>query len=205
MRNYIEELLHNGVSARTIAKEAGVSVREVNGMSIGMTRLKSGSTAYEHIRNLSRRTDYQIARKKGASAKTASASRRAILRPETFVRHQKVRIVEHSQHGGVFYQLGMIGLWKQEHVRKPVVREIESYSAAHHEKMNLQPFIKAFDTGGWELVHGGMGYGEAHHTEYGKDAIDECIISARGQLGDSNWKLIKIIRFRWVKVQTITD
>ncbi len=65
MRNYVNELLNNGVSVRTIAKQAGISVRQVNGLSIGMTHFKSGTKAYEAIRNLSRRTEYGQARKTG--------------------------------------------------------------------------------------------------------------------------------------------
>ena len=199
MRNYVNELLNNGMSVRTIAKQAGISVRQVNGLSIGMTRLKSGTKAYEAIRNISRRTEYGQARKAGMTAKQASVSRRILLRPETLVKN-KTRKVEKSLHGQSFFQLILNGTWQKEHTKKKLFRIINSASAAHHEKFDLKPILETFDEGGWEALHGELGYGEAHHTEFGKDAFDECIIQARGQLGDSNWKLVKINRLTWVKV-----
>jgi hypothetical protein len=222
MRNYIGELLGRGVKASTIAKQAGISVKAVNGYAIGMTRLKSGTKAYEAIRNVSRRTEYEIARKSGMTPAQATKNRRVILRPEALVKTttRKVKKEPNMIHGKPvervidtvpnheFWQLRLLGRWQEEveagNPNPPQIRIVDAYSRTHPKKFPLDDILSEFDEEGWESLTQ-AGYGYAHHQESAQDALDECIITSRFQLGTSNWILIQILRLEWVHTVVSKD
>ena len=202
MRNYVQELLSHGQSISAISKLSGLTKKAVNGLAVGMTKLKSGSAVYEKIRNLSRRTGYGIARSSGLTAKQATKNRRVILRKETLIK-SSVRKVHKSTHGQEFYQLRLMGVWEYQVAPHPR-KIIDAYSLTHNTKFPLKEFLEDFDEGGWESLSE-QGYGFAHHADTAMDALDECIIHARGQLGDSNWILVQILRLEWIKTVLTPD
>jgi hypothetical protein len=202
MRNYIEELFAHGMTIQRVSKETGISARRLNGLAVGMSKLKSGSKQYEKIRNLSRRMSYAEVRKSGMSPKQASKQRRVVLREKTLIKTSR-KTIHHSTHGQQYFQLRMLAKWQSEEKPYPE-RIIDSYSTAHQTKFPIKEILAQFEDGGWEALTD-EGYGQAHHLESAQDAFDECLIHARGQLNGSNWILVKIYRLEWVVTNAVTD
>ena len=206
MRNYIRELHENKVSIAAIAKATGIKQKRLSALSQGMVSLKSGTPEYERVRNLSRRLEYKALRETGLSPTQANKNRRLLFRPETLIKSSTRKIARRPRIEGQerkidalqeFYQLRMIGQWQRE-VPPFEVRTIESFSTTHDKKFSIKEFVADFNEAGWETATE-AGYGDAKHFEDAQDAIDECIIAARGQLEGSNWILIKILKLEWVK------
>ncbi len=211
MRNYVNELVSKGIPLKQIKNSTGIKIGELRKLISGEAKLNSGTKQYEKVRNLSRRTDYTIARNMGASANEAAKYRRNILRPEILLKKstrtvkreartefgEKVKRKIDTMPNQVFYQLRMISVWMNEDTFK--TRIIESFSGTHNEPdVTVNEILDMWDKGQWENLED-EGYGQAHHYEEAQDALDECIISARKKLEGSNWIIIQIIRLEWIK------
>lgn len=152
MRNYIGELRDAGVTWAQLSRETGRSARQLRRLASGESRLRSGTTTYEQIRNASRRISYRLTKESFGTQRAIDYRREALT--ERIREHRSVKDVKHKE-PSTHWQIRIVGLFR----RRNVTRIAEGFSPADY-KINRDRMIDQaindarFKLGstGWELV-----------------------------------------------------
>ncbi|MAF42978.1 MAG: hypothetical protein CMI54_02240 [Parcubacteria group bacterium] len=138
MRNYIKELTRAGHTARELSGETGLSASALSRYKTGAKVLKSGTKAYETIRNANRRIGYREARKAGLSSERASARRRVIFDPDIEAADFKsTRVIGHKEDTTRF-QMRLIGEFYNYKTKKTRIQQGFSHARLTIDKKVFQ-------------------------------------------------------------------
>lgn len=191
-RNYIKELHDSGMSIKKIAQQTGISQKKVSALSHGIGKLSSKTREYENVRNLSRRTAYQEARKSGLTPDAAHKYERIGLSENTY-HHHSTKQVHHTKLQGQMQQLKILGEFQNLKTKEKRIVEGVSKARKHISPDDIAEISIEQLEDDKENIETFEDYPESSKM------LQEAIQAAQGKLGGSNWQLIRII-----DIETIT-
>lgn len=152
MRNFVAEIIGQGLSYRDVAKQSGLSLAKVKAIGKGA---KPTRAEYLKTYNVNRRIGYTKARQAGFKSEVAREKRVQILSEESrnWSSTRKVKSPTHATH----YQLRILGEFRNRRTKE--LRITEGYSFAHPTraykimvKEALNEAQARLGSSGWDLV-----------------------------------------------------